>query len=90
MLTPAECGRAGLPLSNMSSSDYGKSSGTATGEVPFNSLVTINNSADLSSSIVGQNGAYYMSRRLPIKRTLGPPATQSSMSLGKVRVGLTS
>jgi hypothetical protein len=45
-------------MSNMSSSDCGKSSGTATGEVPLNSQVTINNSPDLSSCIVGQNGAY--------------------------------
>jgi hypothetical protein len=55
---PTGCGSNNLPLSNFTTSDAGKTSGTAQGNMPQGSQVSINGSADLSAIIVGSNGAY--------------------------------
>jgi hypothetical protein len=54
---PTGCGSDNLPLSNFTTADAGKSSGTAYGNMPIGSQVSINDSANLSAIIVGSEGA---------------------------------
>jgi hypothetical protein len=55
---PTGCGSNNLPLSNFTTTDQGKPSGTAQGNMPIGSQVSINGSANLSAIIVGSSGAY--------------------------------
>jgi len=55
---PTGCGSDNLPLSNFTTADQGKTSGTAQGNMPIGSQVSINGSADLSAIIVGSSGAH--------------------------------
>lgn len=55
---PTGCGSNNLPLSNFTTTDQGKPSGTAQGNMPIGSQVSINGSADLSAIIVGSSGGY--------------------------------
>jgi hypothetical protein len=59
MSTPGECGQETLPLINFSSTECGSYPGVAKGDLPINSQLEINGSGgNLSSCIVGPNGAY--------------------------------
>lgn len=51
------CGSSNLPTSNFTTSDAGKTSGTAQGNMAQGSQVSINGSTDLSQIIVGPSGA---------------------------------
>jgi hypothetical protein len=61
MSNPTGCGSDGLPVADMVTSDGGSEVGTAKGDVPLGSQVSINGSTDLSQIIVGPDGAYVQS-----------------------------
>ncbi len=59
--TQAEQGRDGspaIPIGNFTSENCGSYAGTATGNMPIDSQMAINDNTDLSNCIVGPHGAY--------------------------------
>ncbi len=72
MSLPSDRGQESLPVGNLSSTDCGKCPGVAYGTVPIGSSISINNSVDLHSCIVGPDGAYvstitYESVKRPVR-----------------------
>lgn len=61
MSTPNGCGNSNLPVSNFTTVNGGSNAGTAQGNMPINSQVSINGNTDLSQIIVGHNGAFVQS-----------------------------